>query len=86
MFYLQCDPTDKNTWQRNLYEKIGKRQMRGIDQMSADEVISKIANMGQVLSILHLVSCFYSIVGLVLIGIMFEELSVIFSLYFRGAS
>ena len=25
----KTDPTDKNTWQRNLYKKIGKSQMRG---------------------------------------------------------
>lgn len=52
---LQTDPTDIFTWQRNLYHKIGKSQMRDIDNMSQDAVIEKIAFMGHVLSILHMV-------------------------------
>lgn len=61
---FQTDPTDKNMWQRNLYHKIGKAQMRDIDNMSQDAVIEKIAFMGQVLSILHMVSLFLTAVTL----------------------
>lgn len=52
---VQTDPTDKNMWQRKLYHKIGKAQMRDIDSLSQDAVIEKIAFMGHVLSILHMV-------------------------------
>lgn len=53
--FLQTDITDKNAWQLNLYRKIGKSQMRGKDEMSQEAVVEKIANMGQVVAILHTV-------------------------------
>uniref|UniRef100_A0A0N4ZPH7 Ryanodine receptor 44F n=1 Tax=Parastrongyloides trichosuri TaxID=131310 RepID=A0A0N4ZPH7_PARTI len=50
---VKTDPTDKNAWQLSLYTKIGKSQMRGKDTMNQDAVVEKIANMGQVVAILH---------------------------------
>lgn len=50
---VKTDPTDKNAWQLSLYTKIGKSQMRGKDLMNQDAVVEKIANMGQVVAILH---------------------------------
>uniref|UniRef100_A0A914NZ02 RyR/IP3R Homology associated domain-containing protein n=1 Tax=Panagrolaimus davidi TaxID=227884 RepID=A0A914NZ02_9BILA len=50
---VQTDPTDKNAWQLNLYHKIGKSQMRGKDEMTRDGIVEKIANMAQVVAILH---------------------------------
>lgn len=55
---VKTDPTDKNAWQLSLYRKIGKSQMRGKEEMSQESVVEKIANMGQVVAILHTV-CFY---------------------------
>jgi predicted metallopeptidase len=52
---FQTDPTDKNAWQLALYRKIGKSQMRGKCDMTQDAVVEKIANMGQVVAILHTV-------------------------------
>ncbi|KAK0411652.1 hypothetical protein QR680_005766 [Steinernema hermaphroditum] len=53
---VKTDPTDKNAWQLNLYRKIGKSQMRGKEEMTQDGVVEKIANMGQVVAILHVVT------------------------------
>uniref|UniRef100_A0AC34G406 Uncharacterized protein n=1 Tax=Panagrolaimus sp. ES5 TaxID=591445 RepID=A0AC34G406_9BILA len=50
---VQTDPTDKNAWQLNLYHKIGKSQMRGKDEMTREGIVEKIANMAQVVAILH---------------------------------
>ncbi|KAE9549703.1 hypothetical protein FO519_007091 [Halicephalobus sp. NKZ332] len=50
---VKTDPTDKNAWQLNLYQKIGKSQMRGKDDMTKEGVVEKIANMAQVVAILH---------------------------------
>uniref|UniRef100_A0AC34QR18 Ryanodine receptor n=1 Tax=Panagrolaimus sp. JU765 TaxID=591449 RepID=A0AC34QR18_9BILA len=50
---VKTDPTDKNAWQLNLYHKIGKSQMRGKDEMTREGVVDKIANMAQVVAILH---------------------------------
>ncbi|KAI6237110.1 hypothetical protein M3Y95_00230500 [Aphelenchoides besseyi] len=52
---VKTDPTDKNSWQLNLYRKIGKSQMRGREEMTNAAVVEKIANMGQVVAILHAV-------------------------------
>uniref|UniRef100_A0A915J8H5 Ryanodine receptor n=1 Tax=Romanomermis culicivorax TaxID=13658 RepID=A0A915J8H5_ROMCU len=35
----RTDPTDKNVWQRKLYNKIGKSQMRDIDALSQESVV-----------------------------------------------
>lgn len=53
---VKTDPTDKNSWQLNLYKKIGKSQMRGKEEMTHEAVVEKIASMGQVVAILHAVS------------------------------
>lgn len=37
----------------NLYKKIGKSEMRGKDDMTQDSIVEKIANMAQVVAILH---------------------------------
>uniref|UniRef100_A0A1I7SNG3 MAGE domain-containing protein n=1 Tax=Bursaphelenchus xylophilus TaxID=6326 RepID=A0A1I7SNG3_BURXY len=52
---VKTDPTDKNSWQLNLYKKIGKSQMRGKEEMTQEAVVEKISNMGQVVAILHAV-------------------------------
>ncbi|CAD5230370.1 unnamed protein product [Bursaphelenchus xylophilus] len=53
---VKTDPTDKNSWQLNLYKKIGKSQMRGKEEMTQEAVVEKISNMGQVVAILHAVT------------------------------
>jgi len=53
---IQTDPTDQNVWQKKLYAKIGKSQMRNIGQLSPEVVVDKITSMGHVLSILHAVN------------------------------
>lgn len=40
--WIQTDPTDKNSWQLNLYRKIGKSQMRGKEEMTHEAVVEKV--------------------------------------------
>ncbi|VDP16147.1 unnamed protein product [Soboliphyme baturini] len=49
------DRNQKNQWQKELYQKIGKAQMLRIEPMTQEKVVDKISKMGDVLSALHAV-------------------------------